>query len=113
MGFDLDALTEVGVKVRDLYAGGSDNADRIYEKVDDQYIAGLAQAVTGGLGGNVGVAPRLFLKKLVGGVLDVVDQHEDFNPREDYALKVSDSELTVEEAAAAANKSVDDIDLEL
>lgn len=113
LGFDLDALTEVGVKVRDLYAGGSDNADRIYEKVDDQYIAGLAQAVTGGLGGNVGVAPRLFLKKLVGGVLDVVDQHEDFNPRQDYALKVSDSELTVEEAAAAANKSVDDIDLEL
>ena len=112
-GFDLEALTEVGVKVRDLYADGSSNSERIRAKVDDGYIAGLAQAVTGGLGGNVGVAPRIFLKKLVGGVLDVVDQHDDFEPREDYVLKVSDSELTIEEVAAASNKSVDDIDLEL
>lgn len=112
-GFSLESLTEVGVRVRDLYADGSTNTDRIREKVDDAYIQGLARAVTGGLGGNVGVAPRLFLKKLVGGVLDVVDLHADFNPREDYVLKVSDSELTVEESAAAANQSMDDIELEL
>jgi hypothetical protein len=38
--------------------------------VDDSYLATLASAVTGGLGGKVGVAPRLFLRKLVVDVLD-------------------------------------------
>ena len=36
----------------------------------------------------------MFLKKLVGDVLDRVDQFPDFDPRRDYALTVSDSELT-------------------
>ena len=44
------------------------------------------QAVDRRLGGKVGVAPRLFLKKLVGDVLDRVDQFPDFDPRRDYAL---------------------------
>ena len=41
----------------------------------------LADAVTGALGGKVGVAPRVFLKKLVADVLDRVDQFPDFDPR--------------------------------
>ena len=41
----------------------------------------LARAVAGELGGQVGVAPRLFLRKLVGDVLDRVDQFADFDPR--------------------------------
>ena len=32
---------------------------------DDAYVADLARALTGRLGGKVGLAPRLFLKKLV------------------------------------------------
>ena len=43
------------------------------------------RAVAGELGGQVGVAPRLFLKKLVADVLDRVDQFPDFDPRQHYA----------------------------
>jgi hypothetical protein len=38
-------------------------------------------AMTGKLGGKVGIAPRLFLKKLVADVLDRIDQYDDFDPR--------------------------------
>jgi hypothetical protein len=57
------------------------------------------------------VAPRLFLKKLVGDVLDRVDQFEDFDPRQHYTLTVQSSELTETERNWAA--SADDVDLDL
>ncbi|MEU4645175.1 hypothetical protein [Micromonospora sp. NPDC023814] len=38
----------------------------------------LARAVTGALGGQVGVAPRIYLKKLVADVLDRVDKFTDW-----------------------------------
>jgi hypothetical protein len=108
-GFTHDSLTELGCRVRDLYAVGA--ADRIPEVVDDAYVADLATAVAGRLGGKVGVAPRIFLKKLVGDVLDRVDQFPDFDPRRDYALAVMPTELDPVEAEAAA--TADDIELEL
>jgi hypothetical protein len=80
---------------------------------DDDYIALLAKAVTGDLGGRVGVAPRVLLKKLVGDVLDRVDQFPDFDPRRDYRLTMVDSELTTVERNARAATSVDEIDLDL
>ncbi len=107
-GFDHDALVSVGRRVRDLYA--QDAAPRVPLVVDDDYLDVLASAVTGRLGGKVGVAPRLFLKKLVGDVLDRVDQFEDFDPRRDYAATVTTAELDEQEREAAG---VDDIDLEL
>lgn len=57
--------------------------------------------MTGGLGGKVGIAPRVFLKKLVGDVLDRVDQFPDFDPRRDYALTVRSDELSGVERQAA------------
>lgn len=36
----------------------------------DGYVRELAEAVTGKLGGKVGVAPRIFLKKLVADILE-------------------------------------------
>lgn len=111
-GFDLTRLGELGRNIRDLYADQATNPERIARVVDDEYIAQLATAVTGGLGGNVGVAPRLFLRKLVADVLDRVDEFEDFDPRKHYSLTVSGSELSeVERNAAAANP--DDIELDL
>jgi hypothetical protein len=101
-GFDRPALTELGGKVRDLYAAGSDAPDRIAAQVDDTYLGDLAAAVTGALGGKVGVAPRVFLKKLVADVLDRVDQFGDFDPRRHYALTFTPTELTDEERNAAA-----------
>ncbi len=112
-GFDRDRLVELGTKVRDIYAAGQDTSARIHERVDDPYVATLAAAVTGNLGGHVGVAPRLFLKKLVGDVLDRVDQFPDFDPRRDYQLTVGVEEMTDVERNAAAGLTADDIDLDL
>lgn len=115
-GFDVAALCEVGRKVRDLYATGCAEGradERITRVVDDAYVAALAQAVTGALGGKVGIAPRVFLKKLVGEVLDRVDQFADFDPRRHYALTVSDQELTAIERSARSAARADDIELDL
>ncbi|WP_405393441.1 BREX system ATP-binding protein BrxD [Microbispora hainanensis] len=107
-GFTLDGLLELGARARDLYAAGA--SPRVGEVVDDGYIADLAQAVAGSLGGKVGVAPRVFLKKLIGDVLDRVDQFPDFDPRVHYRLTVGTGELNEVERNAM---SPDDISLDL
>jgi hypothetical protein len=113
-GFTIEGLGEVGRRIRDLYADGTAaDPNRIRSRCDDDYIALLAKAVTGDLGGRVGVAPRVFLKKLVGDILDRIDQFTDFNPRRDYRLTIADSELTTVERNARAAASVDEIDLDL
>ncbi|WP_086777648.1 BREX system ATP-binding protein BrxD [Streptomyces griseus] len=111
-GFDLPHLGELGRAVRNLYREEARHPDRISERVDDAYIGDLAVAVTGGLGGKVGVTPRVFLRKLVADVLDRVDEFEDFDPRLHYAFTVTSSELTETERNAAAGRA-DDIELEL
>ena len=109
----MPALMEVGRRVRDIYAEGAEATDRILETVDDAYVELLAKAVSGELGARVGVAPRIFLKKLVGDVLDRVDQFPEFDPRSDYRLTMVDTELTEVERNARRAGSVDEIDLEL
>lgn len=108
--FDLPALVEVGRRVRDLFADGSDCPDRVRAVADDEYVKMLAAALTGRLGGHVGLAPRLFLKKLVGDVLDRIELFPDFDPRPHYALTLADAEMSVEERQVT---SVDDIELKL
>ncbi|MEI4896907.1 DUF2791 family P-loop domain-containing protein, partial [Klebsiella pneumoniae] len=76
----------------------------------DAYVELLARSVAGKLGGSVGIAPRLFLKKLVSDVLDRIDQFEDFDPTRHYQLTIGDSEMTSIESEARA-RSVDDIEL--
>lgn len=117
-GFDENSLQSLGIKVRDLYAGGAAAPDRLRGIVDDAYVATLAAAVTGSLAGRVGIAPRVFLKKLVGDVLDRVDQFPEFDPRRDYRLTLNPTELSdVERNAAAlaptARDTPDDVELEL
>ncbi|MEU3156078.1 BREX system ATP-binding protein BrxD [Streptomyces griseoincarnatus] len=113
-GFTVESLTELGGRVRDIYASGTEReaTERVRGIVDDSYVTDLARAVAGTLGGKVGIAPRIFLKKLVGDVLDRVEQFEDFDPRKHYALTVTESELTGTERNAAAG-SADDIELPL
>lgn len=106
-GFDIDSLVEVGRKVRDIYADGSTAPDRVASLCADSYVRTLAVAVSGSLGGKVGVAPRLFLKKLVSDVLDRIDQFPEFDPRRHYELTISYAEMTDAERAV----SVDDIEL--
>jgi P-loop Domain of unknown function (DUF2791) len=114
-GFDAAGLRELGGRVRDLFAAGSPERDRVRAVVDDQYVGALADAVAGQLGGRVGVAPRVFLKKLVADVLDRVELHPEFDPRRHYQLTLSTSELTDVErnAAGLSVRGVDDIELEL
>jgi hypothetical protein len=109
--FTLERMVEVGQRIRELYP--SDQRARIEQKVTDAVIRDLARGVAGKLGGRVGVAPRIFLKRIVD-LLDRVDEHAEFDPRAHYSLVVDSTELTDEERAAAGiARSVDDIPLDL
>jgi len=113
-GFSREGLISLGSKVRDVYASGSERDQHIRAVVDDGYIASFADAVTGRLGGRVGVAPRIYLKKLVADILDRVDLYDDFDPRQHYALTVEANELSdVERASSDTPSSLDDIDIDL
>jgi hypothetical protein len=109
--FDVDKMVIVGKRVRELYP--STDAPRVRATVADDVVRDLAQGVAGQLGGKVGIAPRIFLKRLVG-LLDQVDEHPDFDPRKHFQLVMSAGEMTPEErAAAGVSASLDDIDLGL
>lgn len=110
-GFDLNALVQVGARVRDLFAEQATQETRVRGIVDDAYLEDLARAVAGRLGGRAGVAPRIFLKKLVADVLDRVDQFSDFDPRRHYAPTIDEREMSVAERASASAASVDDVEL--
>jgi hypothetical protein len=112
-GFDLGSLASVGRRVRDLFAEQASDPARIRTTVDDQYVADLARGVTGQLGGRVGIAPRLYLRKLVAELLDRVDQFVDFDPRRHYAPTLDEREMTPAERAASPARSVEDIELDL
>lgn len=111
--FDLERLGLLGRRVRDIFADGAIEPERIRKKVDDQYVITLASALAGELGGKVGVAPRLFVRKLVADVLDRVDQFDDFDPRQHYKLTLVGDNLSPEESHARGGSSVDDIQLDL
>lgn len=110
--FDHDRLVEVGTKVRELFAADCKAPSRVRSLAGNDYIESLARSLAGKLGGKVGIAPRLFLKKLVADVLDRIDQYDDFDPRQHYQLTVTSNEMTnVEREAQAQN--VDDIELDV
>jgi hypothetical protein len=109
--FDLERLCDVGRKVRNIYINHSNAPDRLTAQASDGYISELAHAVAGRLGGKIGVAPRIFLKKLVADILDRIDQFPEFDPHQHYKLTIQDMELTAAERQAASASSVDDISL--
>jgi hypothetical protein len=114
--FDFDSLVAVGRRVREIYVEGCAEplaVERLQRHVDDAYLAELARAVSGKLGGKVGVAPRLFLKKLVAEVLDRVEQFADFDPRRDYKLTLRREELSEVERNLEPAENVDQIELDL
>jgi hypothetical protein len=111
--FDLSLLMAVGRKVRDLFAEGSNARDRVLAKADDVLLEALAKGVAGRFGGKVGIAPRIYLKKLVADLLDRIELFPDFDPRSDYRLTVRDDELSEEERNLTPAGSVNDIALNL
>ncbi len=109
--FTQERMVEVGQKIRELYP--TEQRERVMSQVDNGVITDLARGVAGKLGGRVGVAPRIFLKRMVD-LLDRVDEHPDFDPRKHYTLVIDPTELTEEERAAAGiTRSIDDIPLDL
>lgn len=108
-GFDQARLVELGARVRDLYVAGVPDADRVAGVADDQFLGRFAGAVAGELGGKVGIAPRLFLRKLVD-VLDKIEQFPDFDPYNDYEVRIAPAELSDAERAAL---TADDVPLDL
>lgn len=111
LGFRHDSLHELGVRVRDIYATSSPEAERIANLVTDEYLGVFADTVTGHLGGRVGIAPRLYLRKLVD-LLDKVEQFPDFIPDDAARATVSAHELNDDERAAAG-AGIDDIQLDV
>ncbi|MEZ4400068.1 MAG: BREX system ATP-binding protein BrxD [Kofleriaceae bacterium] len=109
--FDRPRLLEVGRRIRDLYPATA--TSQLAARVPDAVVEAIARGVTGQLGDRVGVAPRLFLRRLVD-VLDRVDAFADFDPLADYDLALAAAEMTPEETAAAGRTlTPDDIQLDL
>ena len=108
--FDHARLVEVGEKVRAVFTEGLDEelAARVLDRCGGAWLDRFATAVAGQLGARVGIAPRIYLKKLVADVLDRVEQFPDFDPDRDYHVMVRAGELTEEEKGILC---LDDIEL--
>ncbi len=111
--FDRTALVEVGMKVRDIFINGSNDPEGVARRANEALLESLADAVTGQLGGKIGIAPRIYLKKLVADLLDRIELHPDFDPTKDYRLTMRSEELTAEERNLTAATSVEDISLDV
>jgi hypothetical protein len=110
--FDLNRLIEVGRRIRDLYP--STAPERVGAKITDEIIRDLAQGVTGQLGGKTGIAPRIFLRKLVGDLLDKVDEYPDYDPLKHFQVVMDVHEMSAEEReAAGVEVKPDDIALDV
>lgn len=105
--FRRERLIEVGLGIRDLFQQDALAPDRIAAKADDALIQRLVDDITGELGGKIGIAPRIFLRKLINNVLDKIDLHEDFDPGKDLKVQVDAAELTREERAAVSAGDVE------
>ena len=110
--FSRDNLVEVGLRVRDIFADGSRDKGRLLTLAGDPIIERLARRIGGALGDQTGIAPRIFLKKLVSDVLDRIDQFSNFDPERDYKLTLRANELTDEERALLPASTPDEIKLE-
>ena len=118
MGFQEGSLLELGGRVRGIYASGSSAADRVREEIDDAFLGHLSASIVGQLGGRVGVAPRLYLRKLVD-VMDRVEQFPDYSAARDGLGLIAASEMTDDERAStrlgnvSAAENLDDIEIDL
>lgn len=111
--FDRSSLVEVGMRVREIFVSGSKDPTGISARANDTLINTLVDAVTGELGGKVGIAPRLFLKKWVADLLDRIELYPDFDPARDYRLTLRGDEITPQERNLMAASSVEDISLDV
>ncbi len=95
--FDSERLEAVALKLRSLYPGAP---DRIEARISTAFIDRLVAEVTQGFRGDVGVVPRQFLREFVN-QLDMVDEHEDYDPAAEYGFELDAASLSAEEKLAA------------
>jgi hypothetical protein len=90
--FDRDRLKDVALKLREIYP--TENRKQLTKKVTPEFIDLLADKVTQGFGGDVGIVPRQFLRQLVN-ILDLAATEPDFDPMTDGGYDLV--ELSAEE----------------
>jgi len=100
--FDRERLIEVALRLRDLYP--SDVKNRVINRVSDHFIIDLVDQMTSGFGGDVGIIPRQFLRELID-VLDLVDQHDEYDPTEVYKFNPKDINPEEEQAIQKSKTS--------
>lgn len=101
--FDKKRLQRVAIRLRSIYP--STYSARIQSMVTDNFIDQLVNKVSQGFHGDVGVIPRQFLREFVG-VLDLVDEHDDYDPEKEYEFKPAKASLSIEEQAISEQKKL-------
>lgn len=81
---DRDRLNAVAQKIRGLYP--TPHPEALETRVPDAFISALVNDMTAGFGGRVEVVPRIFLREFVH-ILDLVDQHDDYDPLRSYRFE--------------------------
>ncbi|HWB79967.1 MAG TPA: BREX system ATP-binding protein BrxD [Nannocystaceae bacterium] len=85
--FGRDRLVEVALKLRELY--GSADPNRVRGQVSEDFLARLADDVTKGFAGDVGIVPRQYLRHVVD-VLDLAEADPAFDPDAQMGFKPKD-----------------------
>ena len=80
---------------------GRENPAAVRAGVTDPYIERLIADVTKGFGGDVGIVPRHFLRRLTL-AMDTVDENPEYDPMD--ALDASGVHVDAEELARATGK---------
>jgi len=91
--FDRERLKDVGLRLRQLYPGGDPNI--VAQRITPESIVSMVDDLTRGFGGDVGVVPRQFLRRLVNRFDEIAENPE---------AQVPETTPTVEEARAAEGK---------
>jgi len=102
--FDKERLVSVAKQLRELF--NSDNNQRVKEKVSEKFITLLADKVTEGFMGDVGVVPRHFLREFVN-ILETSDQHQDFDPAIHYEFNIDDESILSPQERSAIHSEAD------
>ena len=84
--FDAGRLKEVALKLRELYP--ATDPPGLESRVTPEVIERLVAEATKGFGGDVGIVPRQFLRKLVN-VMALAATEPEYDPAADYEFKPS------------------------
>jgi len=106
--FDAGRLEAVALRLRELFPARDRTV--LETKVSLDFIKRLVSEVTAGFKGDVGVVPRQFLREFVT-QMDLVDEHDDYDPMAEYGFKPTDLRPEEKQAATGEYASVLEDDL--